>query len=127
MVQQQIVGGHEMIIGTTRDPVLGPAVMVGLGGIFAEVFADASVRPVPISRDDISAMLSELHGAAILSGVRGQPGVDIEAIVDLVRRVSTLAEDRSDALIELDLNPVIVSATGAVVADALAVVDPSVW
>jgi acetate---CoA ligase (ADP-forming) len=126
-VQPQIEGGHEIIVGIVRDDVLGPAIMVGMGGIFAEVLNDVSVRPVPVTPKDIVEMLSELRGHAVLSGMRGTARADLESIYSLVGRVAQLAEDHGDLLVELDLNPVIVGSTGAIAVDALAIVEPYAW
>ena len=71
-------------MGVTRDPILGPAVTVGLGGIFTEVLADVAVRPVPLDRRDAREMLASLRGAPLLRGVRGRPGVDLRALERLI-------------------------------------------
>ena len=121
VVQRQVTGGVEMIVGAVRDEGLGPAVMVGTGGVFAEVLHDVSVRPLPIDRQDAREMVTSLRGYPLLAGARGRPVADVEALVDVVLGVAALAAAAGDALAELDLNPVVVHSAGAVAVDALIV------
>jgi len=121
LVQTQVGGGVEMIVGALSDPTLGPAVLVGTGGIFAEVLADTAVRPVPLDRQDAHEMVASLRGAALLAGARGRPPGDVEALVDVILGVARLAASAQESLAELDLNPVVVLAEGAVVLDSLVV------
>jgi acyl-CoA synthetase (NDP forming) len=121
-IQEQIQGGVEMIVGVTHDPVYGPAVLVGTGGVFAEVLSDATVRPLPLDRRDAEDMVKSLRGYALLSGARGQAKADIKALVDLILSVARLAAACGDRLAELDLNPVVVRPRGAVAVDSLVVV-----
>jgi acyl-CoA synthetase (NDP forming) len=111
-----------MIVGVTHDPVYGPAVLVGTGGVFAEVLSDATVRPLPLDRRDAEDMVKSLRGYALLSGARGQAKADIKALVDLILSVARLAAACGDRLAELDLNPVVVRPRGAVAVDSLVVV-----
>jgi acyl-CoA synthetase (NDP forming) len=120
-IQQQVVGGVEMIVGVTRDPVYGPAVLVGTGGVFAEVLSDATVRPLPLDRRDAEEMVKSLRGHALLRGARGQAKADVKALVDVVLAVARLAAACGDRLVELDLNPVVVLPRGAVAVDSLVV------
>jgi acetate---CoA ligase (ADP-forming) len=120
-IQEQVEGGVEMIVGVTRDPVFGSAVLVGTGGVFAEILADATVRPLPIDRGDAEEMVRSLRGAALLRGARGQARADVKALVDVVLAVARLAAACGDRLAELDLNPVVVRPTGAVAVDSLVV------
>jgi acyl-CoA synthetase (NDP forming) len=121
LVQEQVSGGVEMIVGCVRDPVLGPAVMVGTGGVFAEVLRDTAVRPLPLDRQDAAEMVASLRGSALLAGARGRPPGDVDALVDIVVAVARLAEAAGDRLAELDLNPVVVLPDRAVVVDNLVV------
>ena len=118
VVQAMIDDGVEAIVGMRRDPGLGPLVMVGLGGIFVEVFEDVAFRAAPINRSDAHEMLEELRGFRLLGGVRGQAPADVDALVGVMLAVSRLAAG-SDTLDEIDLNPVKVRASGAVAIDAL--------
>ncbi|HXQ90610.1 MAG TPA: acetate--CoA ligase family protein, partial [Acidimicrobiales bacterium] len=120
-IQEQVEGGTEMIVGITRDPVFGPAVLVGTGGVFAEVLADVAVRPLPIDRRDAQDMVEGLRGFALLAGARGRERGDVKALVDVVLAVARLAAACGDRLVELDLNPVVVRRRGAVAVDSLVV------
>jgi acyl-CoA synthetase (NDP forming) len=121
VVQQQMAAGVEMIVGATLDPVLGSAVLVGTGGIFAEVLDDVAVRPLPLDADDAREMVRGLRGHALLAGARGRPAADEEALVRVILDVARLCAAAGGRLAELDLNPVLVSATGATVVDWLAI------
>jgi acyl-CoA synthetase (NDP forming) len=121
LVQEMITDGVEMIVGITRDEVLGHAVMVGMGGIFTEVYADTAVRPLPVDEQDVWDMLHELRGFPLLDGARGRPKLDSRAFVRTVLAVAKLAGGLGDRLVELDLNPVLVRTKGAVAVDALVV------
>jgi acyl-CoA synthetase (NDP forming) len=121
LVQEQIDDGVEMIVGVTHDSSFGPAVMVGMGGIFAEIVQDVAVRPVPLDRGDASEMVHGLRGYPLLRGARGRPPVDVEGLVDLVVSVAELAAACGPDLAELDLNPVLVRERGVVVVDSLVV------
>lgn len=120
-VQQMVVGGTEMIVGVTRDPTLGPAVMVGTGGVFTEVLADAAVRPLPLDEADAYEMIRSLKGFPLLDGARGRPPADVDALVQVIMSIANLATALGDRLTELDLNPVVVldRGQGAVVVDHL--------
>jgi acetyltransferase len=108
--------GTELIIGMVRDPQFGPVIMFGLGGIFVEVFKDVSFRVAPFDREVALAMITETRAARILEGVRGQAAVDVEAVAQLLVKVSELAA-RYEDINEIDLNPVRVYAQGAAILD----------
>lgn len=121
LIEEMAPAGQEMVIGGVRDPQFGPLVMVGLGGIFVEVLADVAFRICPIERRDAAEMLDELKGAAILKGARGRKPVSREAIVDALLRIGGeggLLMRHADDIQEADINPLIVSDTGAVAVDA---------
>lgn len=109
--------GVEVIVGMTRDAQFGPVVMFGLGGIFVEVLKDVSFRIVPLTKGDAYQMVKQIKGYPILEGVRGEEASDIEAIVDIIMKVSRLASE-NEAISELDLNPVFIFKDGASVVDA---------
>jgi acyl-CoA synthetase (NDP forming) len=96
-------------------------VLVGSGGILAEVVGDVSIRPVPLTDQDIDEMLRELRGYPLLTGTRGRPPADVAGLRALIAKVAVLAERCGPALSELDLNPVIVGASAVEVVDALVV------
>ncbi|CAB5108953.1 Ribosome LSU-associated GTP-binding protein HflX [Olavius algarvensis associated proteobacterium Delta 3] len=104
LVQPMAVGGRELIVGGRQDRQFGPVVMVGLGGIFVEIFEQATIRIAPISKHEARAMIEELSGSQILFGARGQKRFDIDAIVDTLLRVSQLLMDFPE-IKELDVNP----------------------
>ena len=120
LVEPMAAPGLELIVGLRRDAQFGPAVMVGLGGIFTEVLDDVSIRLAPVRHADALAMLDDLRGRRILDGVRGRPAIDRSAIADLIVALSLLGVERPDIL-EVDLNPVIASPIGALAVDALVV------
>jgi len=121
LVQEMLGDCVEVIIGVTRDPVFGPCVMFGLGGVFVEVMQDVSFRVAPLTASDAEEMIGEVKGARVLAGVRGKPAADTKAIIDVILKVSQLAVDYADRIEELDINPLIVFPKGACVADALIV------
>ena len=122
LVEPMAGPGVELIVGLERDPMFGPAVLVGSGGILAEILDDVAIRLAPVSRGTALAMLDELRSAPILAGARGRPPVDSGALADIVVAVARLGMDRPD-IAEIDLNPVIAGADGAVAVDALVVLD----
>lgn len=121
-VQEMLPEGTEVIIGVTRDPVFGPVIMFGLGGIFVEVLKDVSFRVAPVSPGDARDMIGEIKGHAVLKGVRGKPPADTEAIVEVILKVSDLVTDYRDCIEELDINPLMVCPKGVKAADAMLVV-----
>jgi acetate---CoA ligase (ADP-forming) len=121
LVCEQVSGGVECVVGVAQDPLFGPVVMAGIGGVFLEVLRDVTHRVPPFRREDAEAMVSELRGAALLGGLRGQPPVDTAAFVDAILAVQRLALDLDSDLAELDVNPLLVRADGAVALDALVI------
>lgn len=103
-VQPMLRRGWEMIVGAKRDPNFGPAVVVGLGGIFVEVFKDTAMRIAPFSRGEAEKMISELKGYAILMGARGGKAFDTKALVDSILHLSQLVCDYPE-ISEVDINP----------------------
>ena len=121
LVEEMVPSGVEMVIGGIRDPLFGPLVMVGLGGIFVEVMQDVAFRICPITRLDAGEMLDELKGAALLRGTRGRKPVSREAVLDVLLKVGGeggLLMIHGDEIAEADINPLIVSEHGAVAVDA---------
>ena len=113
LVQEMAPEGIEMIIGSTCDPQFGPIVMVGLGGIYVEVFRDVSLRKAPVSVDEAREMIDELRCKPLLAGVRGAAPADVEALARAVAAVSELAAQHEDRIAEIDLNPVRVYPAGS--------------
>ena len=121
LVEAQAQPGVELIVGLKRDSQFGPIVLVGLGGVLAEVLNDIALELAPVTRAAAAAMLGRLRGAPILAGVRGSPAVNRAAVVDLIVALGRLGWERSD-LLAVDLNPVIATAGGVLAVDALVVV-----
>lgn len=118
-IQEMIVGGKEVILGATKDPQFGHLIMFGLGGIYIEVLKDVSFRLAPLSMEDADQMMREISSFPLLRGVRGERSTDIGALSECLLRLSQLITD-FPAIIELDINPLIVKAEGegAVATDA---------
>ncbi|HWO94288.1 MAG TPA: acetate--CoA ligase family protein [Dehalococcoidia bacterium] len=121
-VQHMEPAGTEVIMGMTKDPQFGPVLMFGLGGIFVEVLQDVAFRIVPLERRDARQMIREIKGYAVLEGVRGQDPSDIEALEDMLLKLSAFVEARPE-IAELDLNPVFAYKKGALAVDARIVVE----
>ncbi|MGL1832042.1 acetate--CoA ligase family protein [Rhodocyclaceae bacterium SMB388] len=117
--------GTEVIVGVVRDPIFGPVLMFGLGGIFVEILEDVAFRAIPLSRHDAEAMVDQLKGRKILAGVRGEAAVDKASLVDLLLAVSSIVSAYPQ-LSELDLNPVIAYPDGYAVVDARIITNRSV-
>lgn len=121
LVQQMVDGAVEVILGVDNDPLFGPAVMVGLGGIFAEVMRDVSWRLAPVTLPEAHDMIRELRAFAVLEGVRGRPRTDIEALAQAIVQLSALALDLRAQVSEIDINPLFVlpAGQGVLAGDAL--------
>ena len=117
IVYSMVPQGTEIIIGIMKDPHFGPVIMFGLGGIFVEVLKDISFRILPIEEIDAREMIAEIKGYEILKGVRGEASKDIEAIKNLLLKISQLALENPEVS-EIDLNPVFVFEKGLQVIDA---------
>lgn len=117
-----VAAGTELLLGGTRDAAFGPTVTLGLGGIYAEVFEDVAHRLAPLDASEARGMLEEFAGARLLTGVRGKPPADTDAVVDAVVAVGRLL-DEEPAIAEVDVNPLLASADGAMALDALILLD----
>jgi acetyltransferase len=123
LVQEMVTGGRELILGMTRDAEFGPAIAIGLGGIFVEILKDVQLGVPPLTEHDARAMIARLRGKAILEGARGAAPADVDAVVDTVRRFSRLCLDLQDDVAEIDINPLLVfdRGAGACVVDCLVI------
>jgi acetate---CoA ligase (ADP-forming) len=119
IVQKMVPPGRELIVGVKADAEFGPVLVLGLGGIFAELLKDVSMRILPIDRAIARQMIDQLRGAPLLKGFRGEPASDLEALEDVLLAVSRLCIERRD-IVNLDINPVILheEGQGCVVVDA---------
>jgi acetyltransferase len=112
LVQEMVQGGTEVIVGISDDPQFGPTVMFGLGGIFVEVYKDVSMRVAPLTRPDAEEMIQEVKGSVLLQGYRGKEKGDVQAVIDVILKISQLAMDLRGEIIELDINPLTVLEEG---------------
>jgi acetate---CoA ligase (ADP-forming) len=126
LLQREVRGGIEALVGVVVDPTFGPLLVCGLGGVQVELLRDASFRLPPVSDLDAGEMIDRLRLRALLDGYRGAPPADRAALVDLIQRVSALVEAIPE-LRDLDLNPVklLPPGQGAVVVDARLCVSAS--
>ncbi|NMB71794.1 MAG: CoA-binding protein [Bacteroidales bacterium] len=111
LVEKQISGGEEIILGIKRDPSFGPVVMCGMGGIFAEIYRDVSFRIAPFGEEEAEAMLKELKAYPLLTGARGRIKRDVPSLVKILVSLSYLASAHP-RIAELDINPLIVMDEG---------------
>lgn len=125
LVERMVRGAREFMIGMKRDPLFGPVVVFGIGGIFAEAHKDITLGVTPLEDRDIEGMLDGIRASALLAEFRGMPPVDRAALVDALRALARIAEDHP-AVTEIDVNPLIVEGAVPVAADALVILDPAV-
>ncbi|MEM2901779.1 MAG: acetate--CoA ligase family protein [Candidatus Bathyarchaeia archaeon] len=125
LVQKMAPPGLELIIGSLADPQFGPTVMLGMGGLYVELYRDVSFRIAPINKEDAEEMIEELKASKILKGYRRQPRLDIGAIVDALVKVSNLTARYEGVIEQLDLNPVLVYEKGLQAVDARIILKSS--
>jgi acetyltransferase len=118
LVQEMVRGQREFVAGMTRFPGFGPCVLFGLGGVFTEALRDTAIRSAPFGRTEAEEMLSDIRAKALLGEFRGLPAVDIEALSGILRTVGFIAIHHPE-IAEIDLNPIIITGSRPVVADAL--------
>jgi Acyl-CoA synthetase (NDP forming) len=123
LVQRMVGGGVEMVAGGLNDALLGPVIMAGTGGIFVELVGDTAFRMCPLTEPDADSLIEELKGRALLRGYRGAPAADESAFRTLLLALSQML-DVCPEIEEMDLNPVMVLRTGAVVVDSRIKVGP---
>ena len=122
-VQEQIIGGTELILGSVRDAQFGPVILLGFGGILVEVLRHTVLDLSPVGQSQASDMANSLRGATLLKGVRGSPPADVSALTEALVRVSHMAAALGEDLQELDINPMILlpQGQGVVAADVLVI------
>ncbi len=123
---QQMASGVEVIVGAINDPYFGPVVTFGLGGIFTELLKDVTHRFAPFDVETAKEMILEIKAAPLLTGYRGKPACDVNALAETLSRVSLFIADHADRVAELDVNPLFVrpAGQGVVAADALLILKP---
>ena len=121
LVQPMVPQGVELVIGARVDPLFGPMVVVGLGGILVEVLQDTALAPAPVTPTDALDMLRSLKGVKLLQGFRGMPAVDMPRLAEVISNVSRFAADQREVLAELDINPLICAGDRITAVDALIV------
>jgi acyl-CoA synthetase (NDP forming) len=126
VVQEMVAGDAEVIVGARRDEQFGPVLLVGWGGLLVEVLHDVQMAPAPISPERAVELVKSLRMWPVLSGARGRPPLDVAQVAEIASRVSWLAADLGDRLIELDVNPIVLRAQGkgAVAVDSRATLGP---
>lgn len=122
LIQKMAEEGVECFVGGRQDPVFGPIVIAGLGGIFLEIFKDTAIRLAPVTKNEAMDMLKNLKAYPVLQGARGKMKADIDAFADIICRVSQLLATATD-IAEIDLNPVIVHEVGT----GVSIVDSRVF
>lgn len=121
LIQAMAPKGVELIVGARIDPLFGPLVTVGSGGVLVELLKDTSLAPAPMGRTEALQLLARLRSSALLDGFRGSDPVDREGLADIICRVSELVADQADRIAELDINPLICAGNKVVAVDALIV------
>jgi acetate---CoA ligase (ADP-forming) len=121
LLQQMVPAGVEVVAGARIDPLFGPLVVAGFGGVLVELLRDSAVELAPITAAEAAGMLDRLKGAALFGGFRGAPAVDLARLADILVRVSEFAADQRDLIAELDINPIICSGSTMLAVDALIV------
>lgn len=121
LVSPMVNGGVEMILGAKVDPVFGPVVMAGLGGVFTEIFEDVAFRRAPCDHETAREMIEELHGLPMLKGARGNPPADIDALAAAVTALSVFAATHAHEIESVEMNPVRAMPDGVLALDALIV------
>ena len=123
LMQKMLDKGTEVIVGITNDPSFGPMILCGMGGVFTEVFKDVSLYPAPLKKTDALRMIKSLKAYKLMTGYRGQPELDVDALADLLVSVGQFAVDHRNDIVEMDINPVFVypEGKGVAAADALVI------
>jgi acetyl-CoA synthetase (ADP-forming) len=123
LVHHMVPDATEVIVGAKRDPIFGPVVMFGLGGVLVEVLDDTAVRLAPITVEEALQMVKEIRGFPLLSGFRGSTKADLESLTAIMVQVSRIIEEIPE-ISEIDLNPIFLYETGAITVDACIILAP---
>jgi hypothetical protein len=114
-------GGVELLVGVTRDPTWGPMITVGFGGVLVELLADVAISPLPVTRENVVAMLDRLRGAKLLKGFRNMPAADLDRLSDAIVRIGEAALALGPNLDSLEVNPLIVRGEDVEALDGLVI------
>lgn len=118
MLVEELVAGVELIVGAKIDYQFGPVVLIGIGGTGVELYGDTAVRMAPVNEQDVRSMVHQLKGRRVLEGFRGSKPVDMKSLNNLVVRFSEMIMDLEARMTSVDLNPVMCTFKGCMVADA---------
>jgi acyl-CoA synthetase (NDP forming) len=121
LVAEMAKPGLEIVVGAKVDPVFGPVVTVGMGGVLVEILRDVQVALAPVTTAEARAMIDRLKARQMLDGFRGAPPADVETLIDMVVRLSEFVADHADKIAEIDVNPVLLGPRGGIAVDALIV------
>jgi acyl-CoA synthetase (NDP forming) len=121
LLQPMVPAGIEVVAGVRVDPLLGPLIVVGFGGVLVELLRDSAVDLAPINAAEAQSMLRKLKGRALFDGFRGAPAVDLQRLADIIVRVSEFAADCQEKIAEVDINPIICGDSQLIAVDALIV------
>lgn len=125
MIQKMADQGREIIVGVKSDPQFGPMVLVGLGGVFVEIFKDIALYPAPLNKHEALMMIKSLKSYPLLAGYRGDEPCDVEALADFIVQIGNFAVANKDSLVEMDINPLFIYPKGKApaVIDALVILN----
>jgi acetate---CoA ligase (ADP-forming) len=121
LLQRMAPAGIEVVVGARIDPLFGPLIVVGFGGVLVELLRDSTLELAPINAEEAMGMLQRLKGAALFGGFRGAPALSLNHLADILVRVSEFAADQQGLIVELDINPVICAGPALTAVDALIV------
>jgi acetate---CoA ligase (ADP-forming) len=124
LVSEMIVDGVEAILGVQNDPLFGPAILFGLGGVFAEIMQDVSLRLAPFDEETAHQMIREIKGFPLLAGARGSDAVDLSTLATALSQLSIFAAANTDTIDSIDINPLRIQTSGIIALDALIVPKP---
>jgi len=123
MIVEEAVSGIELIVGATADDQFGPVILFGIGGTGVEIYQDTSIRMAPITERDVTSMIRGLKAHRLIEGYRGSAPVPIDKLTDLLLTFSDFVMKMEGGFQSIDLNPVICSAAGCIIADARIMLD----
>lgn len=124
LVSEMVSDGVEAILGVQNDPLFGPVIIFGLGGVFAEIIHDVSLRLAPFDEETAHQMIREINGFSILAGARGTAAVDLNALATSLSHLSIFAAANADTIESIDINPLRIRTTGIIALDALIITRP---